>query len=126
MSEHVEPVKVHVAGSDVPMGHQEPKKRRHGVSLRTFTLTSADAVQQILPLNINRCEAWIQNVDTATKNFTVYSSKADALSGGGSGITVPKTNTAPYPLHTTDSVWATAAQADLPVSISVVAIIEGD
>lgn len=126
MNEYVEPAKVHITGSDVLLGHQAPKKRRRGVSLRSFVLTAADPIQQILPQAENRCEAWIQNVDTAGKNFTIYASKADALAGGNSGVTVPKTNTTPYPVNTADPVWATALTADLPVTISVTAIIEGD
>lgn len=121
MSEHLEAVKVHIAGSDVPLTHPAPAKPRRGVALRTFVLTSSDPVQQILPLNANRCEAYIQ---TTANDITLYSSKADAMAGGNAGITVPKANTMPYPLRTTDPVWATAAV--LPTAVYVSAIIEGD
>lgn len=120
----VEAVKVHISGSDVPFSRPEPRRRRRGVALRTFTLTSNDPVQQILPLNSNRCEAWVQNVDTAAKDFTLHESLANAQAG--IGVTVPKGNTGPYPLATTDAVWATAADADLPVTISVSAVMEAD
>ena len=122
----VEPVKVHISGSDLPLARPEPKKYRRGVSLRTFVLTTADPIQQILPQNANRCEAWVQNVDTTAKTFTLYTSLGDAKAAGNGGVTVPKTNTAAYPMCTTDAVWATAATVDLPVTVSVSAIIEGD
>lgn len=117
----VEPLKVHLAGSDIPIVHQQPGKVRHGASLRTFTFTASDPVQQILPLHKNRCEA---NLQAFTNDVTVYTSRADAQAGGGGGVTIPATNTVPYPLNTTDEVWATAAV--LPTRLSVSAIIEGD
>jgi hypothetical protein len=123
MSEHVsEPVLVHIAGSDLPLTDHRPAptRKRRGVSLRSFTLTANDPVQQILPLNTNRCEAWAQAL---TNPITVYGSRADAQAGTG-GITIPATNTVPYPLNTTDPIWATAAI--LPTTVSVTAIIEGD
>lgn len=122
----LEAVKVHIAGSDVPLTSPQPKRPRRGASLRTFVLTAADPVQQILPQNANRCDAWVQCVDTAAKAFTLHQSSADAQSGGNAGVTVPPGNTSPYPIGTTDAVWATAATADLPVTISVSAIIEGE
>lgn len=116
----VEPARVHIVSSDVPLGHHpEPRRPRRGLSARSFVLTSNDPVQQILPLNTHRCEAWIQPLTNA---ITVYASRADAQAGGNGGITIPAGNTMPFPLHTTDPVWATAAT--LPTTVSVMAIIE--
>lgn len=132
MSEHehehvyLEPARVHIAGSDVPLANHPPARKSRHISLRTIVLTANDPIQQILPQNANRIEAYVQNVDTAAKNFTIYASRADAGVGGNAGVTVPKSNTTPYPICATDGVWATAAAVDLPVAISVEAIIEGD
>lgn len=119
-------VRVHLTGSDLPLTAPAPKRARRGASLRTFVLTSADQVQQILPQNTNRSEAWVQCVDASPHAFTLHESFANAQAGGNAGVTVPAANTSPYPLSTTDAVWATAADADLPVTISVASIIEGD
>jgi hypothetical protein len=122
MSEHVsEPVLVHIAGSSLPVDRPPATGKRRGASLRSFTLTANDPVQPILPLNINRCEAWVQAL---TNPITVYTSLADAKAGGNGGVTIPATNTVPYPMNTTDQIWATAAI--LPTTVSVTAIIEGD
>ena len=121
----LEPIRVHLTGSDLALVQPEPPRPRRGASLRTFVLTSADPVQQVLPQNTNRCEAWLQCVDATAKAITLHESLADAQSGGNAGVTVPAANTGPYPLATTDAVWATAAADDLPVTISVSAIIDG-
>lgn len=60
----------------------------------------------------------------ATKNLIIAGSKADVLSAGNSAVTVPVNTTTPFPIPTTDAVWASAASADLPVTISVTSIIE--
>jgi hypothetical protein len=124
MTESVEAVRVHISGSDVPLTHQPPARMRRAASLTSFTLTSSDPVQQILPLNLNRCEAWVYN--NSSKNVLLYTSLADAKAGGR-GITLSAAATVPFPLHTTDPIWATAASADLSASpaLSVWAIIEG-
>jgi hypothetical protein len=117
----LEPVRVHIASSDVPMRSHEPAGRiRRGLAGRSFTLTTTDPVQQILPLNINRCEGWVLPL---TNDVTLYTSKADAQGGGNGGITVPAGGKVPFPVNTTDPVWATAAV--LPTTVSAWAIIEG-
>lgn len=119
--ECVEPVRVHLSGSDIPLiDHPDPNPRRRGLSVRSFILTTNDPVQQILPLNVRRCQAWVQ---PATNPITIATSKANALAGGTAVGTIPATNTGPFPLHTTDEVWATAAS--LPTTVTVIAIIEG-
>lgn len=112
-------VRVHIAGSDLPLINHAPVRKRKGVSIRSFTLSSSDPVQQILPLNNNRCEAWIVPL---TNPITVYSSLADAKGGGNGGATLPAAGSVPFPMNTTDPVWATAAV--LPTTVSVWAIIE--
>lgn len=115
-------VPVHIASSDVHLAAAAPPpaaRKRRGLSVRSFTLTTSDPVQEILPQNLNRCEAWIS---PATNPITIGSSKADALGGGGGVATVPAAGNVPWPVNTTDGVWATAAV--LPTTVSVLAIIE--
>jgi hypothetical protein len=119
--EALEPVPVHVISAPVP----KPRRCRRGVSLRTTTLTADDPVQQVLPLNLNRVAAYLQCTAAPAAPFSLYGSLADAQGGRG-GVTVPAASISPYPLHTTDAVWATAAAAALPLTISVQAIIEED
>lgn len=120
----MESVRVHLTGSDLALTQPEPRRPRRGSALRTFVLTDNDPIQQILPQNTNRCEAWVQCVDETAAAFTLHESLGDAQSGGNAGVTVPARNTGPYPVATTDSIWATADDDDLPVTISVSAIIE--
>lgn len=115
----VEPVRVHISGSDLPLTEHAPARKRKGVSIRSFTLNSNDPVQQLLPLNLKRCEAWIIPL---TNPITVYSSLADAKQGGNAGATLPAAGSVPFPVNTTDPVWATATT--LPTTVSVWAIIE--
>lgn len=116
-------VPVHIRSSDVPFAapaeRPAPRRKRKGLSTRSFTLNANDPVQQILPLNLNRCEAWVQPL---TNSVTLYSSKADAQSGGNAGITIPAAGSLAFPVNTTDPVWATAGT--LPTTVSVWAIIE--
>lgn len=116
-------VPVHIRSSDVHLGppteRPAPQRKRKGASLRSFTLNANDPVQQILPLNLNRCEAWVQPITNAV---TLYTSRADAQNAGNAGITIPAAGSLPFPVNTTDPVWATAAV--LPTTVSVWAIIE--
>lgn len=118
--EHFPAARVHITGSDIPLGSAPPAKRkRRAVSTRSFTLTSNDPVQEILPQSDSRSEASI----TFTNNqCTIGSSQSDAKNGGNSAANIPANITAPYPVNTTDSVWASAGT--LPATISVVAIYE--
>jgi len=84
--ERVEPLLVHLTGSDVPMTQPPRPRPRRGISTRTYTLTSDDPVQQILPLNARRCDAWIQPLAT---DITIGPSKADVISGGGGTARLP-------------------------------------
>jgi hypothetical protein len=115
-----EPVKVHLAASDVPLTPVRRRCRR-GVSFRTFTLTTSDPVQQILPLNLNRVEAWVQSFTNASY---LYSSLGEAQTGAGTGgVKVPvASGSAAYPVNTTDAVWVTATA--FPTTVCITAIIE--
>lgn len=115
-------VPVHIASSDVPLHPAPaaaPARRRRGLAARSYTLTATDPVQQILPLNSGRVEAWVQPL---TNPITIGNSKADAAAGGNAVATLPAAGNVPFPMNTTDPVWATAAV--LPTTVSVWAIIE--
>jgi hypothetical protein len=79
-------------------------------------------VQQILPLNLNRVEAWVQ---CFTNAVYMYTSFGEAQTGGTTGgVKIPVANTSPYPLNTTDAVWITTGT--FPTTVCVTAIIEDD
>lgn len=84
--EDLEAVKVHLAGSDIPIGMPPPVRPHRGVVFKTVTLTANDPVQQILPLSPHRREAWIQ---AFTANVVLYSEKGQAQVGGNNGLTIP-------------------------------------
>ncbi|GAA0286835.1 hypothetical protein GCM10009527_097930 [Actinomadura nitritigenes] len=122
MSEEIEPLKVHLTGSDIPMTAPDINPRRRGVSMRSFILTATDPVQQILPNNINRIHAWIR---PEQKPVWLAGSMADAATGGNAIYKVSASSFQAQYLPTTDEVWATAASTDMPVTVDVIAIIEG-
>lgn len=53
--------KVHITGSDIPLGQPPaaPKRKRKGAVTRSYILTANDPAQPILPQSDSRCEAWI-------------------------------------------------------------------
>lgn len=121
MSTDYEPVHVHVANLHEMATPPAPRRRRRALSTRSFTLTAADPVQEILPQADGRAEAWV--IFTAN-DITIATSKADAQAGGGAVATLTHLDAVPFPVNTTDAVYATAAAATLPVTVSVVAIYE--
>lgn len=122
-----DPIPVHITGIAegaqlamyIPALAGQNKPGRRALTARSFTLTAADPVQQILPEAFARTEAW---VITQTNDITIASSKANCLAGGNAAATIPHSDTAPFPLNTTDAVWATAGT--LPTTVSVVAILK--
>ncbi|MBO2459370.1 hypothetical protein [Actinomadura violacea] len=120
MTEEIEPLKVHLTGSDVPLTDPAINPRRRGVSLRSFVLTANDPVQQILPNNINRIHAWIRPEQNPV---SIGASQADAQANGNGTYKISASSFEAQYLPTTDEVWATATT--LPTVVDVIAIIEG-
>jgi hypothetical protein len=125
----IPPISVHITGSDIPLAGAPRKKRcRRAFKANTFTLTAANPVQRIFPQADTRVEGWITSAIAAANPPVIYiaGSQSDAQSLGGGAAQVNGTDTAPFPVNTTDAVWASAAAASLPVTISAVAIYEED
>jgi len=82
-----DPVRVHLVNADIPMyEHSDVRLRRRGLVTRTVTLTSDNPIQQVLPLNARRCEAWIQPLDA---DVLVGQDPADVRAGGGGCARLP-------------------------------------
>lgn len=117
----IDPIRVHLTGSDVPLNNQGDKNPcRRGLTTRSFNLTAADPVQQILPNNLNRITAYVRPEQNA---ITIAASQADALAGANSAAKISASSFQPQELPTTDEVWATSST--LPTVVDVIAIIQG-
>ncbi|HEV2244908.1 MAG TPA: hypothetical protein VGR98_27990 [Streptosporangiaceae bacterium] len=120
----IDPIKVHIASSDVPMAAAAPRRTRKALRTNTYTLTAAQATQRLLPRSATRLEAWVTSATEATPPVIyIAPNQADAASQAGGAAQVIGTETTPVPLNTTDEVWVSAATG-YPVTVSVWAIYE--
>lgn len=120
MTDRIDPILVHLTGSDVPLTDPATNPRRRGVSLRSFVLTSDNPVQQILPNNLNRLHAWIR---PEQNSISIAGSMSDAQANGNGAYKISASSFEAQYLPTTDEVWATSTT--LPTTVDVIAIIEG-
>ena len=103
-TQQLEPVRVHVAGSDVDLGGPaQPKRTRRSV-FQTITLTADDSAQPILPASPARVGALVQALDA---DVTLAAKLSDAAAGAGT--VVPHANTVPYPVEHDGPVYVGAA-----------------
>ena len=120
----IEPVHVHIASSDVPVTPPRPKRKRKALSTNTYTLTSASPTQMVLPQADTRVEGWITSaVGASPPVIFIAPSQAGAAGQSGGAAQISGTDTTPFPVNTTDQVWASAATG-FPVTVSVAAIYE--
>jgi hypothetical protein len=119
-------VRVHVSGSDVPMGGAPAKRCRRPMKTNTFTLTAANPVQRVFPRSDTRVEGWVTGAVAASSPPIVYiaANQADANSQSGGAAQISGLDTTPFPVNTTDEVWISAPSVSLPVTVSTVAIYE--
>lgn len=124
MSEtYVEPVHVHVANLH-EIAHPAPRRKRRALKTNTFTLTSGNPTQRVMPQSDSRVEGWITSATGATPpTVFIAPNQADANSQGGGAAQISGTDTAPFPVNTTDAVYVSAASG-FPVTVSVVQIFE--
>ena len=124
------------------------KRKRRSMVTRTFTLAAGDTgvggstkAQQLLPPSTGRVEAWITSITSVATgspapipSIFVGKSESDVNQQSGATAILYGTNLAagvqtgsadvPFPLNTTDPVWASALGAALPVTVSVIAFYE--
>jgi hypothetical protein len=125
MTMQAEPIPVHIMGTDLPPC-TVPRRKRRALRTNTYILTAANPVQPVLPQADNRVEAWITSaVGASPPVIFISTSQAGAQAQGGGAAQVNGTDTTPFPVNTTDQVWISAASG-FPVTVSVVAIYEGD
>jgi hypothetical protein len=118
----IEPVHVHIASSDVQLP-AAPRRKRRALKTNTFTLPNSAPVQ-VMRQSDNRAEGWITSATEASPPaIYIAASQADAASQSGGAAQIVGTDTAPFPVHTTDAVWLSAATG-FPVTVSVVQIFE--
>lgn len=118
-------VHVHIVRSDVPMAAGQPKRCRRALKTNTYTLANSTPVP-VMKQSDSRVEGWITSAVGATPPVIfIASNQADANSQGGGAAQISGTDTTPFPVHTTDAVWVSAATG-FPVTVSVVQIFETD
>jgi hypothetical protein len=122
------PVEVHLRSVSIAAAAAMGGKKRCRVSMsaRVFVLNATDPVQEILPQSDSRVWAWIY-VSTATNPIFIGGAKADVqaaagASGGNGAALIPAA--LKWDVPTTDLVYAGAAAASLPVTITVTAFYE--
>lgn len=107
----VEPMRVHLAGADIPMFDvPDPILRRYGISLYSRTLTTDDKVQPLLPLNARRCKAWILPL---ANDITIGTDKSELQAGGNGVATIPGSGAHGTTVTSTGVVTGPAAGATI-------------
>lgn len=123
-------VSVHLASASPGVlddrGAAPPVRKRRKMVTNTYTLTSTNATQRVMPRSANRVEGWVTAATEATPP-AVYmaTNQADAAQAGGGSAPIVGADTTPFPAHTTDEVWLSATTG-YPVTIGVVQIFETD
>jgi hypothetical protein len=136
MQEQYEAVRVRIEGG-MPSCKCGERKRRTLVT-RTIELNSNNSTQHLFMQSSARLEAYILSITAATTVPTLYvaSNFADANAQGNATVlligvnlsaeaTVPATSM-PVPLNTTDPVYVSGNSAAFPITVSVMAVYEGE
>lgn len=128
MTEHYEPVKVHVASADpgVQLGAAKASPGTCRAVYQTVVLTANDPVQDILPADPDREVAYVQALDNdiviaSTKGVAGSAVNTVASAPNPDGTLVPKINTAPWPVHDSGAVFAGATTTASSSRVSVAA-----
>lgn len=117
---NIEAVRVHVASTDVQLGSPPPVRRPRRTVFTTITLTADEPAKQILPASAGRVSAQVQALDA---DVTLSGNESNAASL--SGTTVPKANTAPWPVEHDGVVFAGASLSGTSTArVSVTAVYE--
>ena len=118
------PLAVHIASSDVPLASAPASspRRRRAATCRTFTIISANPVVPLFAEDLSRRGLMVQAV--GTNDVILCQSKAQAQAAQSTadpeGTLIPHTNTAPWPVPTTDQLWATAITFPALLAVTVV------
>lgn len=111
-NDEVEPVRVHVASTDIPFTPPGQPRRRYVTECRTIVITADDKIPKLVDLNENREEFWVQPLDF---DIVMCHSKAQAQDSGNvpaasnlnvGGCLLSKTNLHMFgPFKGTDDLW---------------------
>lgn len=123
--ETIQPVPVHVANLH-ELASRPAGKCHRNVTFRTFQLTAANPVKPICAADVSR-EMIIVQAFTNDVVLCESQSKAEdpansatANPGFPEGYLVPKANTTPTYLPTTDLIWATAGTFPAQLTVALI------
>lgn len=132
--EHMTPVPVELTAAAIASIGQAasgPRRRRsRRVVYRTVVLTADDPTQEILPASSSRVCAYLQALDNdvmlGPDDATVRAkgNTAAAPQLNPSGATLPKANTAPWPIEDSRAVWAGVTTTATNSRVSITAVYE--
>jgi hypothetical protein len=130
VSDPIEPLKVHIASTDVHPTPTPVKRCRYATECRTVVLTADNNPVRLLEQDINRVEFWLQPLDF---DVVLCHSKAQVQGTGNTpsatqatpdGAYIPKTNLqAAGPFQGTDEMWVVSAGNANPLPNRVALII---
>jgi hypothetical protein len=112
VGESIQAVRVHLTGSDVPLGQGAGQRRRLVAVMHTVFLTSSTPVALVCGRDPSREVAYVQAL---TADVTLCTSKSNAAAG--EGAVLPHTNTAPTPVEGGAEIWAYAGTVPAQVSV---------
>lgn len=118
MNENIEAVRVHLAGSDVPLTQPAKPDRRPVAVMHTVYLTAQTPVALVCGRDLSRKVAYVQAL---TADVTLCTSKSNAVAG--EGAVLPHANTAPTPVEGVSEIWAYAGT--VPAQVSVIECTDG-
>lgn len=118
MSGSIEAVRVHLAGSDVPLGTARGPRRKPVMITHTVYLTANTPVAVVFGRDDSRRVAYVQAL---TNDVTLCTSQSNAAAG--EGAILPHANTAPTPVEGVNQLWAYAGTT--PAQVSVIECTDG-
>jgi hypothetical protein len=128
----VQPIPVHVTGIEpaAAAALPAPRRRRKVIVTRfgTETVDDTNPVRPILPEDPGRVCAWLQasGGDVYLADTQAKASAAADTASSGEATLLPKANTAPWPVHGQQPVWAAQAAAAAACVISFTADYESE
>lgn len=133
MSDYVsvnEPIPVHVTNAKEVAAAAPTGKCHYDVTFRTIQLTAANPVKPLCPLDLSRQYLQVQSF---TNDVVLCESQSKAQDPANSatanpgfpeGYLLPKANTMPTRIDTTDAIWVTAGTLPAQISVTLINKVE--
>lgn len=118
-----ESVRVHLTGTDVPMGagHQPGRHKKIITKFGSETVDNTNPVRPLLPDHAGRMIAWL---DTSGGDVVLCDSEAKANQATPAGSTLPGAYTAPWPVRGQQAIWAVQKTANTTCVVNYTADYE--